>query len=71
MNSQNGLPVYLLILDGFGSLLLVGAILGATGVDIGLPALATIWPLLVVLGLALMVPMLVWVVRKALANRPD
>jgi len=71
MNSQNGLPIFLLILDGFGSLLLVGAILGATGVDIGLPVLTTIWPLLLVLGLALMVPMLIWVVRKALANRPN
>jgi multisubunit Na+/H+ antiporter MnhG subunit len=71
MSKAGGLPIYLLILDGFGSLLLVGAILGATGVDVGLPVLATIWPLLAILGIALIAPMIAWIIRKARQNRDN
>ena len=64
------LPIFAVLLDGLGCLLLVGAILGATGVDVGLPVLTTIWPVLLVLGLALMVPIVLWALRKARKNRP-
>ena len=68
-NKSSGLPIYLIVLDGFGSLMLVGAILGAVGVDVGLPVLGSIWPVLLILGLGLMAPMLVWIVRKAIEKR--
>lgn len=63
------LPVFLIFLDGAGVALLVLGFLAATGTDFGLPALATIWPVLIVLGLGLMAPMVVWVVRKGLELR--
>ena len=40
------IPVYLLALDGLGSILVALGIIGAVEMDIGLPALATIWPVL-------------------------
>jgi hypothetical protein len=48
---------------------LVLGILGLLEVDIGLPALTTIWPLALILGAGLMVPMIFWVIRKALAEK--
>jgi hypothetical protein len=65
MSKKTGIPIFYLALDGFGTLLLVLGILGFTGIDLGLPVLSTIWPFLIVLGLGLMVPMVVWLVRKA------
>lgn len=44
-------------------------VLGATGVEIGLPVLARIWPFLVVLGALLMAPFIVWAIR--LAGKPS
>jgi len=69
--SKPGLPIFALVLDGAGSLMLVGAILGATGVDVGLPVLATIWPVLLVLGLSLMAPILWWALQKVRASRDN
>ena len=63
------IPVLLLVLDGVGSIFLVLGILGAVNVDIGLPALQTIWPFLVVLGGGLMVPMILWAVKLARSKR--
>jgi len=63
------IPVFLLVLDGVGSILAILGILGAVGLDIGLPALATIWPFLVVLGFGLMVPMIWWVIKLARSKR--
>ena len=57
------------MLDGVGSIFLVLGILGAVNVDIGLPALQTIWPFLVVLGGGLMVPMILWAVKLARSKR--
>ena len=68
MSKKTGIPIFYLALDGFGTLLLVLGILGFTGMDLGLPVLATIWPFLIVLGLGLMAPMVVWLVRKAVAE---
>jgi len=68
MNKKTGLPIFYIALDGFGTILFVLGILGFTGVDVGLPVLSTIWPFLVILGLGLMVPMVVWLVRKASSN---
>ena len=59
-----GLPVFLIALDGLGSIILVLGVLGLLEVDIGLPALATIWPLLLIIGAALLVPMIIWVIRR-------
>ena len=64
-NKKTGIPIFYLALDGFGTLLLVLGILGFTGIDLGLPVLSTIWPFLIALGLGLMAPMVVWLVRKA------
>jgi hypothetical protein len=71
MTKARGLPVFLVVLDGFGSILIILAILGATGVDLGLPVLTRMWPFLLILGLGLMVPMVVWVVRKAKMAKSD
>ena len=68
-NKKAGLPVFLIALDGLGSIMLVLGVLGMLEVDIGLPALATIWPLLVIIGVVLMVPMIIWVIRRALAEK--
>ena len=69
MNNKFGLPAFLIALDGLGSILLVLALLGLLELDIGLPVLTTIWPLLLILGLGLMVPMIIWIIRKALAQK--
>ena len=68
MSKITGIPIFYLVLDGFGTLLLVLGILGFTGMDLGLPVLSTIWPFLIVLGLGLMAPMVVWLLRKAAAQ---
>ena len=59
------LPWHLVALDAFGALLLVLGILGAVGLNIGLPVLADTWPFLVALGVVLMAPLIVWVLRQA------
>ena len=71
MNGKPGLPVFLIALDGLGSILLVLGVLGLLEVDIGLPVLATIWPFLLILGAGLMIPMIFWVIRKALAEKQN
>jgi len=58
-------PVYILVLDGVGSILAILGILGALEFDLGVPALTTIWPVLIVLGFALMIPMILWAVKLA------
>ncbi len=69
MNKKAGLPVFLIVSDGLGSIILVLGLLGLLEVDIGLPALDTIWPLLLIIGAALMVPMIIWLTRRALAEK--
>jgi hypothetical protein len=59
------IPVFILALDGVGSIFAVLGLLGALEVDIGLPALATIWPVMLVIGFALMIPMIYWAIRMA------
>ena len=62
---QFNVPVFLLALDGVGSVLAILGLLGWLEVDIGLPVLTRIWPLLLALGFALMAPMIAWVIRLA------
>ena len=62
-------PYLLLALDVLGTILMVLGVLGLTGVDIGLPVLATIGPFMLVLGIVLMLPFLLWVIRTASASR--
>ena len=69
MTEKTGLPVFLIALDGLGSIILVLGILGMLEVDIGLPVLTSVWPLLVIIGAALMAPMIIWVMRRALAKK--
>ncbi len=69
MNKKVGLPVFLIAMDCLGSIILVLGVLGLLEVDIGLPALTTIWPFLVIMGTVLMVPMIIWVIRRALAKK--
>lgn len=69
MANKFKLPVFLILLDGLGVALLVMGILAATGTNLGLPALDTLWPYLLGLGVLLMVPMMVWVVRQALSRQ--
>lgn len=64
------IPIFLLLLDGLGCLLVVLGMLGWLEVDIGLPVLARMWPFLILLGLVLMVPMIAWVVNLA-RNRSE
>ncbi len=61
-------PVFYLILDAVGMALVVLAVLGLNGVDIGLPGLAAAAPWMIPLGIALMAPFLVWVLRRAIAQ---
>lgn len=68
-SEKRRLPVFYVALDALGTLILVLGVLGATGVDIGLPVLARIWPFLVVLGALLMAPFIVWAIR--LAGKPS
>jgi hypothetical protein len=65
------IPVFILVLDGVGSIFAVLGLLGALEVDIGLPALATIWPVLLVIGFALMVPMIFWAIKMARSKSQD
>ena len=65
------LPIYLIVLDGFGVAFLVLGFLAATGTDFGLPALESIWPLLALVGIGLMAPMMLWVVKLGLKARKD
>ncbi len=59
------IPIHLLLLDGAGCLLVVLGLLGWLQMDIGLPVLVRIWPFLILLGLMLMAPMIVWVIKLA------
>ncbi len=59
------IPIFLLLLDGLGCVLVVLGLLGWLQVDIGLPVLVRIWPFLILLGLMLMAPMIVWVIKLA------
>jgi hypothetical protein len=52
-----------------GSILAVLGILGAVDVDIGLPVLSRIWPVLLVVGVAMMIPMIWWVVKLVRSKR--
>lgn len=61
-------PVFYLVLDAVGMLLVVLGVLALNGVDIGLPGLAAAAPWMIPLGVALMVPFLVWVLRRAIAQ---
>jgi hypothetical protein len=69
MSEPFRLPWWLVALDGLGTAILVLGLLGMLEVDIGLPVLPRIWTLLVPLGLLLMAPMIVWVVRTAASRR--
>jgi len=69
MNKPFRLPPVLIALDGFGAILLALGLLGALQVDVGLPVLARSWPFLLVTGLALMAPLIVWVIRSAAERR--
>lgn len=58
------LPVFLIVLDGLGTLLFAVGLLGFMGIDFGYPVLqASAWVFLT-FGVALMVPLIVWLVRK-------
>ena len=61
-------PVFYLVLDAVGMLLVVLAVLALNGVDIGLPGLVGAAPWMIPVGIALMVPFLVWVLRRAIAQ---
>lgn len=59
------LPVFLIILDGLGTLLFVVGILGFTGIDFGYPVLQKSAWVFLTFGVALMAPLIVWAVSKA------
>lgn len=63
------LPWVLLALDAFGALLIVLGVLAMTGSDFGHAVLVEAAPGLIAIGVALMLPMLVWAVRRATADR--
>ncbi|MEJ8567083.1 hypothetical protein [Elongatibacter sediminis] len=65
------IPPWILALDGVGTVLVVLGMLAALGIDLGLPALAGLWPLLIILGAGLMAPMVVWAVRRAQRARDE
>lgn len=65
------IPWFLLFLDGLGVILVVAGFLTTQGFDFGLPVLAKIWPFLILLGLGLMAPMVVWIVQLALQKRNE
>jgi hypothetical protein len=59
------IPPVLLALDVFGVLLVALGAMALSGNDLGHPVLVTVAPGLIALGVLLMVPMIIWVVRKA------
>jgi hypothetical protein len=63
-------PPGLIALGVAGTILPALDVLGAVGVNIGLPVLAWIQEFPVVLGLPLMAPLLFWVIRNATTGRP-
>ena len=63
------LPWVLLALDFLGALLAAIGILALTGTDFGHPVLRTAAPGLITIGAILMVPMVVWAVRRAQARK--
>jgi len=65
MSERFPFPWFFIALDGLGTLLLVAGLLGALEVDVGLPILGRIWQFLVILGLALMAPLIVSVALAA------
>ena len=69
MSSGFKIPVYLLVMDGIGSILAVLGILGALELNIGLPAIFAIWPFLLVLGFGLMIPMIFWILKLVRGKR--
>lgn len=69
MSKRFPIPWFFVGLDGLGTVLLVLGLLGALEVDIGLPILGRIWQFLVILGLALMAPLIVSVVKAAKERR--
>jgi hypothetical protein len=70
--SRPGFPVppLLLTLDVFGALLIALGVLALTGNDFGHPVLVTAAPGLIALGAALMVPIVVWAVRRKSRGGP-
>ena len=65
MNQAVSIPWVLIALDALGTVLVVMGILGLTGVNFGNPVLTTVAPGFIIIGVLLMIPFIVWVVRKA------
>ena len=62
-------PPLVLALDFVGVLLVVVGVLALTGTDFGYPVLARAAPGLIVIGVLLMAPLVVWAVRKGLEGK--
>ncbi len=62
------MPWVFLALDMFGALLVVVGILAAPGQDLGIGMLRTAAPGLIVIGVVLWVPMVVWAVQRGRAR---
>ncbi len=57
-------PWFLVMLDAIGVVFLVVAVLAWSGVDFGYPVLREVAPGFLVIGILLMLPFLIWVIRK-------
>jgi hypothetical protein len=65
MREGRALPWDLLLYDLLGAALLAVGIMALIGIDFGYPVLLKVAPVLIVMGILLMVPLIVWAVRAA------
>lgn len=65
---KSSLPVVLLALDMLGAVLVGIGVAAIYGVDFGFPVLLTVAPILIGIGLGLMAPFLIFMIRKALGK---
>lgn len=69
MGERRALPWELFLYDLLGAALLAVGIMALTGIDFGYPVLPKVAPVLIVTGVLLMVPLIVWAVRGAQRER--
>lgn len=65
MRERRALPWGLLLYDLLGAALPAVGVMALIGIDFGYPLLPKVAPVLIVMGMLLMLPLIVWAVRAA------
>jgi len=69
MSEKQSLPWGFLLYDMLGTVLLALGIAAQAGINFGYSVLTSVAPALIVTGVLLMAPLVVWVVRRARQDR--